>query len=396
MTIVYVLHETVESDGSTKAFANLLNGIIPLGIKPIVVLPNRRGICQTLRERGIEVFVSPYRHNTYPHHNTVSNILLFFPRLIARIVINNIAVTRLTLYLKKRDIDLIHTNVSVNAIGYKTAHNLKVPHVYHLREYADMIGLQYYPCKQAFTKQLHSEHSYAICITKDIKRHYGLDDCNNARVIYDGIKHQESITPEYSRGRYFLYVGRLEIVKGIEQLLHAYYAYYKQTSEQEVLPLYVVGGTTHPDYEKKLRAFVQENQLTDKVLFLGHRNDVEQLMGKATALIIPSLNEGFGFCMPEAMFNGCLTIALNRGGTKEQLDNGVEICGQEIALRYLSNNDLTKLLIQIASGNENDYEDYRKRAFLTVNTLYTIERHVKEVWQWYEDIIAYEKTLVTT
>lgn len=323
-------------------------------------------------------------------------MLLFLPRLIVRRVINNITVVKLTRYLRKRDIDLIHTNVSVNAIGYKTARNLKIPHIYHLREYADMIGLQYYPCKQAFTKQLHSKHSYAICITKDIKHHYGLDDCNNARVIYDGIKHQESFMPVYNRERYFLYVGRLEIVKGIEQLLHAYYTYCRQTSKQGILPLYVVGGTTHPDFEKKLRSFVQENQLTDNVLFLGHRNDVEQLMGKATALIIPSLNEGFGFCMPEAMFNGCLTIALNRGGTKEQLDNGVEMCGQEIALRYLSNENLTELLIQIASGKEKDYDDYRKRAFCTVNTLYTIERYVKEVWRWYEDIIVYEKTIVTT
>ena len=139
MTIVYVLHKTDESDGSTKAFANLLNGLIPLGIKPIVVLPDRRGIYQSLCAKEIEVFVSPYRHNTYPHHNTMSNMLLFLPRLIVRRVINNITVVKLTRYLRKRDIDLIHTNVSVNAIGYKTARNLKIPHIYHLREYADMI-----------------------------------------------------------------------------------------------------------------------------------------------------------------------------------------------------------------------------------------------------------------
>jgi glycosyltransferase involved in cell wall biosynthesis len=38
-------------------------------------------------------------------------------------------------------------------------------------------------------------------------------------------------------------------------------------------------------------------------------------MAHATALIVSSYHEGFGFITVEAMFNGCLVIGNNKGGT---------------------------------------------------------------------------------
>ena len=66
-------------------------------------------------------------------------------------------------------------------------------------------------------------------------------------------------------------------------------------------------------------------------------------MRQAKAIIIPSHNEGFGRCMPEAMFNGCLCIGHDTGGTKEQMDNGTEATGEDIALRYQTEDQLTDI-----------------------------------------------------
>jgi glycosyltransferase involved in cell wall biosynthesis len=110
-------------------------------------------------------------------------------------------------------------------------------------------------------------------------------------------------------------------------------------------------------------------------------------MQQARAIIIPSRFEGFGLCMPEAMFNGCLAIGRNTGGTKEQLDNGLRLQGSEIALRYDTTNELTHLLCEISQSPIAQYQPMVERAFHTVNQLYTEENNAREIFQFYQSIL---------
>lgn len=109
-------------------------------------------------------------------------------------------------------------------------------------------------------------------------------------------------------------------------------------------------------------------------------------MQEATAIVIPSRFEAFGRCMAEAMFNGCLVIGKNTGGTKEQMDNGFSIEGKEIALRYETTESLSRLLAEITS-NTNAYRDYTLRAFHTVNQLYSTEANIQQVLDFYKNIL---------
>jgi glycosyltransferase involved in cell wall biosynthesis len=45
------------------------------------------------------------------------------------------------------------------------------------------------------------------------------------------------------------------------------------------------------------------------VKVLGHRNDVPELMRKSDILILPSIEEGFGLVIAEAMGSGCVPLA---------------------------------------------------------------------------------------
>ena len=111
----------------------------------------------------------------------------------------------------------------------------------------------------------------------------------------------------------------------------------------------------------------------------------------AIAIIIPSRNEGFGRCMPEAMFNGCLAIGRNTGGTREQLDNGLALTGNEIALRYDTDEQLSAYLLDISNHSIDCYAPYQERAFKTVNQLYSSESNVSNVYNFYIDILNYNK-----
>jgi glycosyltransferase involved in cell wall biosynthesis len=126
------------------------------------------------------------------------------------------------------------------------------------------------------------------------------------------------------------------------------------------------------------------------VVFLGERSDISDIMRQARALIIPSRFEGFGLCMPEAMFQGCLAIGHNTAGTKEQLDNGLELTGKEIALRYNTIEELTQLLKTVTERPSSDFDGYRLRAFDTVNQLYSSESNANSIYKFYNDIIQHK------
>ena len=384
MRLLYVLHQTPATDGSSKAFMALLKEVMGKGIEPYVVLPDRRGLYPILAIMGIPTLICTYRNNIFPHCRTIKETFLFLPRLTAKLLCNRVAVWRITHYAKANAIDLIHTNVSVVNVGFCAAQRLGIPHVYHIREYADLIGMRYFPHKASFIRQLTAPLSYTICITKDIRRHYGLERYGNAAVIYDGLCHPLPAYPQTPREGYLLYVGRIETIKGLEHLLHAYALYLANTTRTKALPLYVAGKVSDEAFAKDMERYVSKHDMERKVMFLGHRDDIENLMEKATALVVPSLMEGFGFCMPEAMFHGCLVIAYNQKGTKEQLDNGLQLTGQDIALRYEKTEELTKLLTFVTENPSGSFDDYRQRAFRVVNTLYTIEENARQVVQFYK------------
>ena len=45
------------------------------------------------------------------------------------------------------------------------------------------------------------------------------------------------------------------------------------------------------------------------VRVLGHRNDVPELMRQSDILVLPSIEEGFGLVITEAMGSGCVPLA---------------------------------------------------------------------------------------
>lgn len=389
MRIAYILNATTPYGGATKAFLSLLNEEIHRGVTPFVVLPDKRGIYNELREAGVDVFSTIYRPSAYPNTVSLKDYFLFLPRLLARLFVNIKAAYLLTKEIRKRHIDLIHTNVSVIDIGYRCSRNLKIPHIYHIREYADLdFNIHYFPSKKSFHRHLNQEHSYSICITKGIQRHHEQHHSSRSKVIYDGIRPMLSNFPCALDDGYLLYAGRIQYTKGLDLLLEAYALCVK--NHETILPLKIAGEPNSTNYYLKMKEFIERNELSEWISFLGERKDMNELMSKATALIVPSRHEGFGLCMPEAMFNGCLVVAHNTAGTKEQLDNGVQETGQEIALRFESIGQLASILHSVSIADANAYTDMKLRAFNVVNKLYTSERSAEQVFNFYNEIIQHE------
>ena len=389
MNVAYILNSTILSGGATKSFIAMLRRLIPMGVSPLVIVPDRDGVYGVVRNMGVPILAMTFRMNCYSDCSTMKGKALFLPRMGVKILANKIAERRLVPVLRQRGIELVHSNVGFVDIGFNAARQLGLPHIYHLREYGiPDFGLRHFPSDASFYQRLNAPHSYNICITSDIQRHhrqFGKEECS--RVIYNGIQPAVDEMPTDSRsGDFFLFAGRIQPAKSVDTLLEAYANYCSLTTQP--LPLRLAGSLADSTYVKKLETFIAQHGMREHISFLGDCSNIGELMQSARAIIIPSQSEGFGRCMPEAMFQGCLAIGRNTAGTKEQFDNGLKITGEEIGLRYDTTHQLAQLLQEVSLRPVNFYNDYRERAFKVVNHLYSSEANAKQVYDFYREILC--------
>jgi glycosyltransferase involved in cell wall biosynthesis len=107
--------------------------------------------------------------------------------------------------------------------------------------------------------------------------------------------------------RYFLFVGRLEKIKGLQDLIPLFRRYPKAQ-------LWVAGAG---DYETALRQMARNSP---NIKFLGYQSGerLRALYERAVATIVPSLwYEAFGLVILESFANGAPVIVRNRGGMPE-------------------------------------------------------------------------------
>lgn len=387
MRILYILHNTYIDGGATKSFCTMLHGLIHLGVEPLVITPDENGVYKVLSAEGINVKSIAFRPATYPKRRDIKkDTLLFLPRLLARLLFNSIAYCKIKHIARDFHPALIHSNTSVVDVGFRAAKALHIPHIFHVREYADIdFKLHFYPTQSRYRKMLKSTDTHTICITKDICKHHGLATTGRSRVIYNGICSSKDTMPQTSDGAYFLYAGRIQPQKGLHELLSAYNEYCKRMDNP--LKLIVVGTAVGNAYISSQKQFIKDNGMDRYVEFHGQQDNVADYMLHATATIVPSLFEGFGRVMPEAMMCGCAVIAKDAAGSHEQMENGRLLQGDDIALSYTTTEELTQHLINMTYQGKAKVTQMREKAFLSVNTLYTKEQYVKQVSCMYNEII---------
>ena len=389
MKVLYILHSTTKQAGATKSFMTMLSGLMAKGISPIVLIPDNDGIYSDLITMGIPSLVIPYRQYIYPKYNSVKDLILFVPLLLKWIYLNKKAARRLADYIKDHPVDMIHTNTTVVNIGFDVAKRLHIPHVYHIREYADKdFNMHYIPCSRVFHRKLKKPNSYCISITRDIQRYHHVEEIPSSRYIYNGIMPQKSEWHPIEKKRYFLFAGRIEPAKGVTELLEGYQIYHSKTTTP--VPLYLAGAQYNKNYSDLLLQFIAKHHLSDSVSFLGIQTNLDKWMSNALAIVISSPNEAFGRCMAEAMMNDCLVIGHNTGGTMEQFDNGVQMHHEEIGLRYMTAEELADLLYNVEQTSPEHYCNMREKAFVTANTLYSNENNAEQIYQFYEDILSHK------
>lgn len=148
----------------------------------------------------------------------------------------------------------------------------------------------------------------------------------------------------------FITVSRLNPAKGLNYLLEAFAALNKQYPSVKLL----IAGSGPSEAE--LKGLSRILGIKDKVVFLGERNDIKELLHMSDIFVFPTLSEGLPLSLLEAMAVGKSCIASDIGPIQEIIQNN----DNGILFRTKDSKDILRAMLEVIPSSERSRQMARK------------------------------------
>ncbi|SFR34531.1 glycosyltransferase [Halorubrum sodomense] len=235
------------------------------------------------------------------------------------------AVLMVSIYLWKNNIDIIHTHsTEAGIIGRLSGKLAGTPVIIH-EVHGDPVTDDRNPLLNCFIKYMEritAKFSTKIIVkSRIIKQEYlqrKIGEDEQYELIYHGVnldkfREAEPLNSISSDSKVsILFVGRIEEGKGIPDLIDSF----ERINHELPTELLIVGDGEQLPFLKE----VTRNNNVDDVSFLGHRDDVPQIMAACDVLVLPSYREGTPRVITEAIASGMPVVASDIAGIPEQLE----------------------------------------------------------------------------
>jgi glycosyltransferase involved in cell wall biosynthesis len=299
-----------------------------------------------LREKGHEV-------STFVRHNPSENGLAML-RLVGKAFWNQDVYGRLRCLIREKRPDVVHLHNTFPLISpaacYAAARE-RVPIIQTLHNYRQVCvnGLLFrdgQPCELCIERQSTWPGIRHACYrggyttstvagatlalhralgswTERVHRHIALTEFARQKFIASGfpanrvVVKPNMIHPDLGVGSgdggFALFVGRLSPEKGVDTLLRAW------SQQSKRVPLIIAGDGP---LAARVRQAVESNPA---ISWIGQKGtlDVQDLMGRATCVIVPSMwYETFGLVVAEAFARGTPVVAARLGALQELVEHG--------------------------------------------------------------------------
>lgn len=279
--------------------------------------------------------------------------------------------------IKNENINIMHTHHRMAAFYTKIIAGKKIKRVVHAHNtFFD---------KKKFTKFSYSG-AKIIAVGDEVKNnlvHYFEIPSKNITVIHNAINNFSNeivkvsqLSNDKKNGNFLVgNVGRLSEQKGQEYFIKAAYEVLKKDVN---FVFYIIGVG---EDEKKLKKIVTELQIDNKIIFLGYRDDVQNIMSQLDLVVLSSLWEGLPLTPLEAFSVGTPVIATKIDGNTEIIknrQNGLLVKPRESkslasAILELKNN--SSLSSRIVNNERMDFSNK-----------YSFDKYVKRVVFFYKNI----------
>ena len=321
--------------------------------------------------KDVELIIFSPCKNNLPNHQPLCTVSKKIGKNVLFSLYLNIFLRH---WIRKYDLDIVHIQSGsggiflVKKLGTKiivTAHTNN--YLFQYRRFGKISKRLLSPlekCTYQIADRILSVSSY---VKKNLIRDYRIPS-SEIQVIPNGVNLND-FYPKlhgFHDKKTILYVGRLYKGKGLEFLIDALELL---IPDHPSVRLWVAG---HGVYFKKIKAFIQDRIIRKHIVFLGWKDSktLNQLYNEASVYVMPSIVEGFGMTLLEAMACGCPVIATDSGGTVDIIchdHNG-------LLISYGNAKELADAINRILT-------DAAKKEMLIQNALKTIQN-----FKW--DIIA--------
>lgn len=303
--------------GAERSLLMVAAGLVSRGFRLTVVVPGEGRLEDELEKAGVEVI----RWKFYGWVGRENRLVKGGCRLLFN------SISSLAFLARYRDeFSCVYTNTVVTSFGFFVAAGMKIPHVWHVREFVheDMnakFDLPRHVLKRFFNHRLGLAIYNSRALRNKFIHYFGE---HNAKIIYNGLKFPTDEPQFRVRGLHhsstvtLLMVGSLHEGKGHLDAIEALPFVCQKYSETKL----IIAGTGDEKYKKRLEERAERLGIRETIRFIGYTENPRDLIGSSDLFLMCSRSEAFGRVTVEAMSVGCPVIGARAGGTSEIIEDG--------------------------------------------------------------------------
>jgi glycosyltransferase involved in cell wall biosynthesis len=320
--VLYV-NNSADIYGASQCLIRLLKALDRTRYIPLVLLPEDGPLRQRIEALGVEVVF-------HPRLSIITRRAFRFRRMLVFCLEFPASVLFLWRLIRRRKIDLVHTNTGAMVSPGLAAKLAGVPHLWHIRESFQDFRQLWKP----YSSYILWSSDAVVAISQAVASQFA--DPSKISVVYDGCCVDEFQSSDAEAGRDFRRrfglgtdfivgcVGRIKLRhKGQEVLVRAAAI----LKARGLRPKVLIIGTAHPGNKSHLESLedlIRESGLQDQVILTGELDDVRPAYAAMNVLVLASAQpEGLGAVIMEAMAMRVPVIATNIGGPPEVVQDGV-------------------------------------------------------------------------
>jgi glycosyltransferase involved in cell wall biosynthesis len=317
LDVLYVI-DSLGSGGAESSLAEMLLPLRRLGVEVAVALlrPSSQGSEAAVREAGYRVDVLPgrrrlaqiraLRRRLQAERPDVVHTTLFRADVVGRLAAWRTGIPVLTSRVNVTYDPIRLSDPNVSRLGFRLTRAVDRWSAVHLTDHFHAIT---HAVKEAAVRDLGVPAARITVIER------GRSAERLGRRTEERRRQARSALGLDATDEVVIHVGRQEYQKGQRHLIEAME---RLGGERPRLRLLFLGRTGHATSE--LRRLAEESPYRDRIRFLGYREDVADLLAAADVFAFPSLYEGLGGSLIEAMALGLPIVASDLAACREVLE----------------------------------------------------------------------------
>ena len=311
---ILILHSSNDLYGASKIFLQIIQILKNDGFEIHIVLPSKGQLDNLINE------------NVYVTYHSLGVLRKMYSNpmgLINRFIINIKAVKFLSNYIKSNSIELVYTNTSTILSGGIAAIKNDIPSLFHIHEIPT--GNKLYEFLSG--KIINKYSNKILTVSNSVKNHW-IKYVNENKIdrIYNGIVFEKTDPIEQLEKEkddfIITSVARIIPYKGHGYLIDIASEMFKKSKRFKFI---IVGDTlqSYANYELSLKQRIIDLGLENRIIFLGFRKDISNILQQSDLFIHPAiLPDPLPTVLFESLHNELPTVATNLGGATEILNNG--------------------------------------------------------------------------